>query len=160
MRSLRLGKVIKSIEELKTLVENLKDEGKTIVFTNGCFDILHAGHVDYLEKAKSFGDVLIVGVNSDSSIKRIKGEKRPINKQEHRVKVLSALNCVDYVIVFDEDTPIEVIKAVKPDVLVKGADWKLEDIVGREYAKRVERIEFSYDVSTTKIIEKILRVYG
>ncbi|SMP11510.1 rfaE bifunctional protein, domain II [Desulfurobacterium pacificum] len=155
-----MGKVIKSIEELKTLVENLKDEGKTIVFTNGCFDILHAGHVDYLEKAKSFGDVLIVGVNSDSSIKRIKGEKRPINKQEHRVKVLSALNCVDYVIVFDEDTPIEVIKAVKPDVLVKGADWKLEDIVGREYAKRVERIEFSYDVSTTKIIEKILRVYG
>jgi rfaE bifunctional protein nucleotidyltransferase chain/domain len=155
-----LGKVIKSIEELKTLVENLKDEGKTIVFTNGCFDILHAGHVDYLEKAKSFGDVLIVGVNSDSSIKRIKGEKRPINKQEHRVKVLSALNCVDYVIVFDEDTPIEVIKAVKPDVLVKGADWKLEDIVGREYAKRVERIEFSYDVSTTKIIEKILRVYS
>ena len=155
-----MGKVIKSIEELKTLVENLKDEGKTIVFTNGCFDILHAGHVDYLEKAKSFGDVLIVGVNSDSSIKRIKGEKRPINKQEHRVKVLSALNCVDYVIVFDEDTPIEVIKAVKPDVLVKGADWKLEDIVGREYAKRVERIEFSYDVSTTKIIEKILRVYS
>ena len=133
-----MGKVIKSIEELKTLVENLKDEGKTIVFTNGCFDILHAGHVDYLEKAKSFGDVLIVGVNSDSSIKRIKGEKRPINKQEYRVKVLSALNCVDYVIVFDEDTPIEVIKAVKPDVLVKGADWKLEDIVGREYAKRVE----------------------
>ncbi len=160
MRSLRLGKVIKSIEELKTLVENLKKEGKTIVFTNGCFDILHAGHVDYLEKAKSFGDILIVGINSDSSIKRIKGEKRPINKQEHRVKVLSALNCVDYVVVFDEDTPIELIKIVQPDVLVKGADWKLEDIVGREYAKRVERVEFSYDISTTKIIGKILRVYS
>ncbi len=160
MRSLRLGKVIKSIEELKTLVENLKKEGKTIVFTNGCFDILHAGHVDYLEKAKSFGDILIVGINSDSSIKRIKGEKRPINKQEHRVKVLSALNCVDYVVVFDEDTPIELIKIVQPDVLVKGADWKLEDIVGREYAKRVERVDFSYDISTTKIIRKILRVYS
>jgi len=155
-----LGKVIKSIEELKTLVENLKKEGKTIVFTNGCFDILHAGHVDYLEKAKSFGDILIVGINSDSSIKRIKGEKRPINKQEHRVKVLSALNCVDYVVVFDEDTPIELIKIVQPDVLVKGADWKLEDIVGREYAKRVERVDFSYDISTTKIIRKILRVYS
>ncbi len=155
-----MGKVIKSIEELKTLVENLKKEGKTIVFTNGCFDILHAGHVDYLEKAKSFGDILIVGINSDSSIKRIKGEKRPINKQEHRVKVLSALNCVDYVVVFDEDTPIELIKIVQPDVLVKGADWKLEDIVGREYAKRVERVDFSYDISTTKIIRKILRVYS
>jgi len=154
-----LGKVIKTPEELKTLVKKLKESGKKIVFTNGCFDIIHAGHVDYLEKAKSFGDVLIVGINSDKSIKRIKGEKRPINPQEHRVKVLSALKCVDYAVIFDEDTPIEIIKIIKPDVLVKGADWKLEDIVGREYAKSVKRIEFCYNTSTTKIIERILEIY-
>ena len=154
-----MGKVIETPEELKTLVKKLKENGKKIVFTNGCFDIIHAGHVDYLEKAKSFGDVLIVGINSDKSIKRIKGEKRPINPQEHRVKVLSALKCVDYAVIFDEDTPIEIIKIIKPDVLVKGADWKLEDIVGREYAKSVKRIEFCYNTSTTKIIERILEIY-
>jgi len=155
-----LEKLVGSVEELKSLAEKLRGEGKRIVFTNGCFDIIHAGHVDYLEKAKSFGDVLIVGVNSDSSVRRIKGDKRPINPQELRLRVLSGLCAVDYLVLFDEDTPLNLIKAVRPDVLVKGADWKLEEIVGREFAKRVERVDFEFDVSTSKIIEKILELYG
>jgi len=155
-----LERVITDREKLKRLVKKLREEGKKIVFTNGCFDILHAGHVDYLEKAKSFGDVLIVGLNSDSSIKKIKGDKRPINDENLRARVLVSLKAVDFVFIFEEETPLEVIKVVKPDVLVKGADWKLEEIVGREFAKKVERIPFSYDISTTKIIEKVLRNYN
>ncbi len=152
-------KVIKSIDELKNLVAQMRKEGKTIVFTNGCFDIIHAGHVDYLIKAKSLGDVLIVGMNSDASIRRIKGEKRPIIEENLRAKVLANLKPVDYVFIFEEDTPLNVIKAIEPDVLVKGADWKLEDIVGREFARRVERIAFEHEISTTKIIERIRRLY-
>lgn len=155
-----MERVITDREKLKRLVKKLREEGKKIVFTNGCFDILHAGHVDYLEKAKSFGDVLIVGLNSDSSIKKIKGDKRPINDENLRARVLVSLKAVDFVFIFEEETPLEVIKVVKPDVLVKGADWKLEEIVGREFAKKVERIPFSYDISTTKIIEKVLRNYN
>ncbi len=146
--------------KLKEFVSKNRELGRTIVFTNGCFDIIHAGHVDYLEKAKSFGDILIVGVNSDESVKRIKGNKRPIVPQDFRVRVLLGLKCVDAVALFEEDTPYELIKAVKPDVLVKGADWELKDIVGKEFSKRVERIEFSYDISTSKIIDRILNVYS
>ena len=154
-----MSRIIRDLEELRKLVGDLKSQGKRIVFTNGCFDILHAGHVDYLEKAKSFGDVLIVGMNSDSSIKRIKGEKRPIVPESYRARVLVGLRAVDYVFIFSDDTPYEVIKVVRPHVLVKGADWKLEEIVGREFAERVERIPFEYDISTTKIIEMIKERY-
>jgi rfaE bifunctional protein nucleotidyltransferase chain/domain len=154
-----LSRIIRDIKELKKLVEDLKSQGKRIVFTNGCFDILHAGHVDYLEKAKSFGDVLIVGMNSDSSIRRIKGEKRPIIPESYRARVLVGLRAVDYVFIFSDDTPYEVIKTVRPHVLVKGADWELEKIVGREFAERVERIPFEYEISTTRIIEMIKERY-
>ncbi|WP_457642860.1 D-glycero-beta-D-manno-heptose 1-phosphate adenylyltransferase [Persephonella sp.] len=145
------------MDELQ-IIEQWKKEGKKIVFTNGCFDIIHAGHVDYLEKAKALGDVLVVGLNSDSSIKRIKGADRPVNIQEHRKRVLEALKPVDLVIVFDEDTPERLIKQVKPDVLVKGGDWSVENIVGADFVKsyggEVKTIDFVYDISTTKIIEK------
>ncbi len=147
--------------DYKKIIECEKEKGKKIVFTNGCFDILHAGHVDYLEKAKALGDFLVVGLNSDSSIKRIKGECRPINPQEYRKRVLEALKPVDLVIIFDEDTPERLIKEIKPDVLVKGGDWKIENIVGADfvmsYGGIVKTIDFIYDVSTTKIIEKIKR---
>jgi len=155
-----MGLLLKSFDDVRRFVEEERRRGKSIVFTNGCFDILHAGHVDYLERAKSFGDILIVGVNSDASIRRIKGDKRPILPQGMRVRVLLGLRCVDAVSVFDEDTPYELIRAVEPDVLVKGADWRLEDIVGREFAGRVERIPFSYNVSTSAIVDKILKTYG
>jgi ADP-heptose synthase, bifunctional sugar kinase/adenylyltransferase len=153
------------IVELKELLELLeKVQGKKkIVFTNGCFDILHAGHADYLNKAKSLGDILVVGINSDASVRRIKGEKRPILPQQMRAYLLDNLKPVDYVVIFEEDTPLELIKAIKPDVLVKGADWDLERIVGADfvlsYGGRVERIPFSFDVSTSKIIERILGLY-
>ena len=153
------------IVELKELLEILeKVRGKKkIVFTNGCFDILHAGHADYLSKAKSPGDILVVGINSDASVRRIKGEKRPILPQQMRAYLLDNLKPVDYVVIFEEDTPLELIKAIKPDVLVKGADWDLERIVGADfvlsYGGRVERIPFSFDVSTSKIIERILDLY-
>jgi rfaE bifunctional protein nucleotidyltransferase chain/domain len=145
--------------DYKTQIEKWKKEGKKIVFTNGCFDIIHAGHVDYLEKAKSLGDVLIVGLNSDDSVRRLKGKNRPINPQEHRKKVLQALKPVDLVIIFEEDTPERLIKEVKPDVLVKGGDYTIENIVGADfvmsYGGKVYTIDFVYDTSTSKIIEKI-----
>ncbi|MEO2083874.1 MAG: D-glycero-beta-D-manno-heptose 1-phosphate adenylyltransferase [Desulfurobacteriaceae bacterium] len=152
--------VVRDLKELREIVEALREEGKVIVFTNGCFDIIHAGHVDYLERAKSFGDFLIVGMNSDVSIKKIKGEKRPILPEEMRSRVLSGLKAVDLVFIFDEETPYKVIETVRPDVLVKGADWPVEKIVGREFAGRVERIPFRFDISTTKIIERILELYS
>jgi len=154
-----LDKVIRELSLLREIVEELKGEGKRIVFTNGCFDILHAGHADYLERARAFGDFLIVGMNSDDSVRRIKGESRPIVPEEMRAKLLSALKPVDLVFVFEGDTPLEVIKAVRPHVLVKGADWPLEKIVGREFAERVERIPFNYEISTTKIVERIVSLY-
>ncbi len=152
-------KVLRNLKELETEVKTLREKGLKIVFTNGCFDILHAGHADYLERAKSFGDFLIVGMNSDSSIKRIKGEKRPIVNEEMRAKLLSSLRAVDLVFIFDQETPLDIIKVVRPDVLVKGADWPLEKIVGREFASRVERIPFKFNVSTTKVVERILSLY-
>ncbi len=147
--------------DYRKIVECEREKGKRIVFTNGCFDIIHAGHVDYLEKAKALGDFLVVGLNSDESIKRIKGPCRPINPQEYRKRVLEALKPVDLVVIFEEDTPERLIKEIKPDVLVKGGDWKIENIVGADfvmsYGGIVKTIDFVYDVSTTKIIEKIKR---
>jgi D-beta-D-heptose 1-phosphate adenylyltransferase (EC 2.7.7.-) len=141
------------------IIQKEREKGKKIVFTNGCFDIIHAGHVDYLEKAKSLGDFLVVGLNSDESVKRLKGPTRPVNPVEQRKKVLQALKPVDLVIVFEEDTPERLIKEIKPDVLVKGGDWKIENIVGADfvmsYGGKVYTIDFVYDTSTTKIIDKV-----
>lgn len=137
------------------LVEEAKKNGKKVVFTNGCFDILHAGHVTYLTEAKRQGDILIVGVNSDSSVKRLKGETRPINSEYDRAFVLDALKSVDYTVIFEEDTPEELIACLKPSIHVKGGDYKKEDVIGREYAKDVKILPFVKGYSTTGIISHI-----
>ena len=150
-------------EEIKAIRNKLMLEGKSVVFTNGCFDIIHAGHVDYLAKAKECGDVLILGLNSDTSVRSIKGEKRPIVPEEERAFILSNLKSVDYVTLFDEDTPFEIISAIIPDVLVKGADWPIDQIVGRDVVENnggsVKTIKFVNQVSTTNIIKTILERY-
>ncbi|MCI0498765.1 MAG: D-glycero-beta-D-manno-heptose 1-phosphate adenylyltransferase [Planctomycetales bacterium] len=134
-----------------------------MVFTNGCFDILHVGHVRYLEAARSEGDLLVVGLNTDASVQAIKGPRRPIVNQDQRAEVLAALGCVDFVVLFDEPDPLRLIETLKPDVLVKGADWSEENIIGAEVVKasggRVVRIELVPAVSTTGIIGKILETY-
>lgn len=141
----------------KFLSEN---RDKKIVFTNGCFDILHVGHVSYLNEAKKQGDLLFVGLNSDSSVKRLKGDKRPINNEKERQYLLENLRCVDCVNIFEEDTPYELIKEVMPSVLVKGGDWKVEDIVGSDIVLKnggeVKSLTFVEGFSTTGTIEKIL----
>ena len=146
---------IKTLGEIATLSEELKARGKKIIFTNGCFDILHAGHVRYLETAKSYGDVLILGLNSDRSVTALKGEGRPINIQLDRAYILAALEAVDYVVVFDEDTPYDLIKAVKPHVLVKGGDYKGKEVVGQDIADELKLVQFVDGKSTTRTIEKI-----
>jgi D-beta-D-heptose 7-phosphate kinase/D-beta-D-heptose 1-phosphate adenosyltransferase len=147
-------KIIKSADIGKK-ISQLKAEGKKIVFTNGCFDLLHVGHVRYLSKAKKLGDVLVIGLNSDRSVSRIK-PGRPLTPEKQRAEVLSALSSVDYVTIFNEDTPLKLIKKVKPDILVKGADWAKEDIVGNDIVKEVRTIPFVKGISTSKIIEKIV----
>lgn len=156
-----MGRIV-TREELIRIRQDLQKSGKKVVFTNGCFDILHRGHVEYLQKAKALGDVLIVGLNTDASVKRLKGPSRPIVNQEDRAFVLSALSAVDYVTYFDDDTPYELIKAIIPDVLVKGGDWAVENVVGRDIVEGaggiVKTIEFVPNRSTTSIIERILNV--
>jgi rfaE bifunctional protein nucleotidyltransferase chain/domain len=151
---------IKTISEIVEVRKEFKLMNKKVVFTNGCFDILHAGHVDYLTKAKSFGDILIVALNSDLSVSRIKGSKRPIVPFAERAFLISNLKAVDFVISFEEDTPYEIIKKIVPDILVKGADWKIDDIVGKEIVEsaggKVETVEFVNFQSTTNIIQTIL----
>ncbi len=146
--------------KLRTVVSKLKAKNKKIVFTNGCFDLIHTGHVKYLEKARSFGDILIVGINSDSSMKKIKGSKRPIIAQGDRARIIAGLESVDYVSIFDEATPLRLIKAVKPDVLVKGADWELTKMVGADYIKSYGGSAISIPLvkgrSTSHIIRKIV----
>lgn len=136
-----------------------KRDGKKVVFTNGCFDILHRGHVEYLQKAKSLGDVLIVGLNTDASVRRLKGPARPVVCEADRAVVLSALEVVDHVCLFDEDTPFEIIRDLVPDILVKGADWAIEKVVGKDIVEQaggvVRTIEFLPDRSTTSIIDRI-----
>ena len=146
---------IKTFDEIASLSKELKARGKKIIFTNGCFDILHIGHVRYLETAKSYGDILILGLNSDRSVTSIKGKGRPINIQLDRAYMLAALEAVDYVVVFDEDTPYDLIKAVKPDVLVKGSDYEGKKVVGQDIADELKLVEFVDGKSTTKTIEKI-----
>ncbi|WP_428024565.1 D-glycero-beta-D-manno-heptose-7-phosphate kinase [Arcobacter sp.] len=147
---------IKTVKEIKKVAKRLRKQNKKIIFTNGCFDILHKGHVSYLNNAKALGDILIVGVNSDDSVRRLKGENRPINNHDDRAYILSALECVDYVVIFDEDTPYELIERVKPDVLVKGADYKGKEVVGSDIAKETVLIDFVEGKSTTSTIERIL----
>jgi rfaE bifunctional protein nucleotidyltransferase chain/domain len=150
-----LKKKIVSQKKAVTAINRLKKSGKTTVFTNGCFDIIHPGHIKILEASKKFGDFLIIGLNSDKSVKRIKGKNRPINKQNDRAVVLSALSPVDMVVVFDEDTPKRILSILRPDVLVKGADYKTDEIIGREYVKRTKRVSLLKGKSTTKIIKRL-----
>ena len=154
---------IKEREELQRIIKGLKIKGKRIVFTNGCFDLLHVGHVRYLEQAKSLGDVLVVGINGDRSVQDLKGPRRPILPVEERAEILSGLGCIDYITVFDEPTPFELISVLQPNVLVKGGDWAREKIVGGEVVEgaggEVVTIPFVEGSSTTNIIETILERY-
>jgi D-beta-D-heptose 7-phosphate kinase / D-beta-D-heptose 1-phosphate adenosyltransferase len=155
----KLESKIKSLKELSRITTGLKKSGKRVVFTNGCFDILHYGHVKYLEDAKAKGDVLVVAVNSDASIKRIKGNSRPIVKERDRIRTIAALESVDYALTFEEDTPLKTITALKPAILVKGSDWKNKGIVGKEFILRlggkVATVKLLPGRSTTKLIKKI-----
>ncbi len=155
---------IKGFDEIGNISSRLRAEGRVVVFTNGCFDILHAGHISYLWGARLKGDVLIVGLNSDSSVRVIKGDGRPINPEKDRALVLASLYFVDYVVVFGEETPMELIKIVRPHVLVKGADWRDKGIVGSEfvesYGGRCEFVDLLKGRSTTGIIRKILHGFS
>ncbi len=146
---------IKSFEEIDRIVKRAKEHGQRVVFTNGCFDILHVGHVKYLQEAKSFGDILIVGLNSDASVRELKGPDRPVNTEDDRAYILAALDAVDYVVKFSEETPHDLIKMIAPDVLVKGGDYKGKQVVGTEFAKVLKLVDFVDGKSTTKTIEKI-----
>lgn len=146
---------IKSKEEIVALSDRLKKEGKKVVFTNGCFDILHVGHVKYLQEAKSYGDVLIVGLNSDSSVRELKGPTRPVNNEDDRAYILAALESVDYVVVFSEETPHDLIKSIAPDILVKGGDYEGKVVVGAEFAKELRLVQFVDGKSTTATIARI-----
>lgn len=128
---------------------------KKIVFTNGCFDLLHAGHISVFEKARALGDVLVVGLNSDASVRRLKGKTRPLVSEKYRARVISALRAVDYVTIFDEETPEKLIRFLRPDILVKGGDYKTQEIVGRQWVKKVVRIKLVDGLSTTQLVEKI-----
>ena len=157
------SKILK-LSDLVKVLESLREAGKRIVFTNGCFDILHAGHVRYLAAARSKGDALVLGLNSDVSVKSIKPENRPIVSQDQRAEVLAGLTCVDYITIFDDPDPLVLIQTIKPDVLIKGADWKETDIIGsdvvKSYGGKVIRIEVVPGISTSRIIQKILKLYG
>lgn len=152
-------KKITTLENAKKEIERLKKEGKKIVFTNGCFDILHIGHTRYLYKARELGDFLVVAVNSDRSVKSIKGPERPVINENERAEMIAALGCVDMTVIFDEDTPYKTIKTLIPDILVKGGDWKEEDIVGsdivRDAGGEVKNITYLEGASTTGIINRI-----
>lgn len=157
------NKIISLASLKKVLTQAQHSYRKKVVFTNGCFDLLHIGHVKYLQQARKLGDILVLGLNSDNSIRRLKGANRPLINQEERAHILAALDCIDYVIIFDEDTPLELIKELKPDILVKGGDYTPDGVVGRdvveEYGGRVELIDFVDGRSTTHLIEKILKSY-
>ncbi len=157
---LRTAHTVLKLEELKKIVSLAKGTGKTVVFTNGCFDLIHGGHIEFLQKAREKGDLLVVGLNSDRSVKSIKGEGRPIKSEKERANIISALRYVDYITIFDESTPADLIREVRPDILVKGDDYAIDDVVGREivegYGAKVELIPVVQGLSTTNIVEKIL----
>lgn len=152
-----MGQVTASSDIAKALVP-VRESGKKIVFTNGCFDLLHVGHVRYLQEARALGDVLVIGVNSDASVKRLKGPTRPVQVENDRAEILAALGCVDFTAIFIEDTPENLIHEVRPDILVKGGDWNIESIVGApfvmSYGGKVMSLQFVDGKSTTKLIEK------
>jgi rfaE bifunctional protein nucleotidyltransferase chain/domain len=154
---------IRERKDLLRIIKNLKAKGKRIVFTNGCFDLLHIGHIRYLEKARALGDALVVGVNSDSSVRKLKGPKRPVLPVKERTEILSGLGCVDYITIFDERDPLKLITSLHPDVLVKGGDWTKDQIVGSEVVKRsggkVVTIPFVKGASTSNLINIILKKY-
>jgi D-beta-D-heptose 7-phosphate kinase/D-beta-D-heptose 1-phosphate adenosyltransferase len=154
---------VKARRELLRIIKNLKAEGKRIVFTNGCFDLLHIGHVRYLEKAKALGDVLVIGVNSDASVRKLKGPKRPILPEAERAEILSGLGCVDYITLFNEIDPLKLITSLRPNILVKGGDWTKEQTVGKKVVERsggeVVIIPFVKGASTSILIETILKKY-
>lgn len=156
------SKILK-LSDLIQRLKNLRKSGKQIVFTNGCFDILHVGHVRYLAAARSEGDVLVVGLNSDASVKSIKPDNRPIVNQEQRAEVLAGLGVVDFITIFEESDPMPLIRAIKPDILVKGADWKEREIVGADvvkaYGGKVVRVEVVPGISTSRIIRRIVKRY-
>ncbi len=155
---------IRPAAELAGLLERARERGRVVVFTNGCFDIIHRGHVQYLLEAKRLADILVVGLNSDDSVRRIKGAGRPLFSEEDRAFVLAALAAVDYIVVFEQDTPLEIILALKPDILVKGGDWREEDIVGGKEVKgwggSVRRIDYLEGYSTSNIIASMKRLDG
>lgn len=157
-----MGQVV-SQEEIVKVRQKAKEDGKRVVFTNGCFDILHRGHVEYLRTAGELGDMLIVGVNTDSSTKKIKGDERPIVPLEDRMAVLASLKCVDYVTSFDDETPSELIELLVPDVLAKGGDWKIDEVVGRDTVEKVGGMVVIIDLlegrSTRDIIGRIVEKY-
>ncbi|MBU4344620.1 MAG: D-glycero-beta-D-manno-heptose 1-phosphate adenylyltransferase [Desulfobacteraceae bacterium] len=157
-----ISKIVK-IKELINTIDSLRRSGKQVVFTNGCFDIMHAGHVRYLAAARSEGEILVVGINSDKSVKLIKVKNRPIMPQDQRAEVLAGLWCVDYIVFFDEPDPLKLIQAIKPDVLVKGEDWPEDKIIGADFVKadggKVVRVVLVPDISTSMIIEKIVKMY-
>jgi len=152
---------ILSLNDLIKKTEHYKQNNKKIVFTNGCFDILHRGHIEYLAKAADLADIMIIGLNTDKSVSRLKGESRPLQDEISRSITIAALEYVDYVILFDEETPLNLITNIKPDVLVKGSDYKIEDIVGfdilQEYGGEIKTIDFVKGYSTSKIVDKILK---
>ena len=160
IEQIRNAKIL-DIEVLKKHIASLKVKGETIVFTNGCFDIIHSGHIHTLSEAKALGTKLIVGINSDASVKRLKGEKRPVLSEDERALIVAALSFVDFVILFEEDTPFNLIKNITPTILVKGGDYKIEEIVGADIVLNnggsVEMIPFLSGFSTTNTIEKIIK---
>ena len=147
--------IVDEWRELAPVLARAATNGQIVAFTNGCFDILHAGHVSYLEKAAKLGKHLIIGVNSDASVQRLKGDTRPLVQELDRARILASLACVDAVVIFPEDTPAKLIKLIRPDILVKGGDYLPEQVAGREYAGKVEIIEFEQGYSTTGLVEKI-----
>jgi D-beta-D-heptose 7-phosphate kinase/D-beta-D-heptose 1-phosphate adenosyltransferase len=155
---------IKNRDVLTAIIAGERERGKRVVFTNGCFDLLHAGHVKYLQKARNLGDLLVLGLNSDASVRRLKGDKRPLIGEEERAHILAALDCIDYVVLFDEDTPLELITALKPHILAKGGDYTADGVVGKDvveaYGGRVELVSFVDGKSTTNIIERVLERYS
>ena len=161
---MKMNEKVKEKKDLEETLKELRAKRKRIVFTNGCFDLLHVGHLRYLEKAKALGDILVVGVNEDSSVQRLKGSERPILPLVERMEILSGLECVDYVISFHEDTPLELISFLKPHVLVKGGDWTKDTTVGKEVVEglggEVVILPFVEGNSTTNIIETILQRYA
>lgn len=161
LKIVTMYKKVQNLSRLKKITAHLKRDGRRVAFTNGCFDILHAGHIKYLQAAKKTADILIVAVNSDNSVKRLKGKNRPITPLKQRMEILSALEPIDFVISFSAATPYKLIKALRPDILIKGGDWKPQDIVGRDivesYGGRAINIVYIKGISTTEFIKKIAK---